>query len=224
MLRFLPWYNSHSRPGAPYYRGFTIAPRDTTLCRTPLDEWPDRQGRLPDNTKHRQETDIHGPDGIRTDNCSRRAAADPRLRPRGHRDRPGATEVHYSYVKLYDTNSRTNRYRSLHGRLRNCASIPCRDRLISILHIFKRGSGPPSYSGVTGGTFFGEKGAGASSWPFLHLVPNLRMCGATPPLPICLHGMMLSQRNDFTFLLYDIDHCYVVVRIFVVVTLKVETL
>ena len=160
MLRFLPWYNSHSRPGAPYYRGFTIAPRDTTLCRTPLDEWPDRQGRLPDNTKHRQETDIHGPDGIRTDNCSRRAAADPRLRPRGHRDRPGATEVHYSYVKLYDTNSRTNRYRSLHGRLRNCASIPCRDRLISILQIFKRALAPHLIQELPGALSSGKKELG----------------------------------------------------------------
>ena len=93
--------------------------------------------------------------------------------------------------------------RSLHERLRNCASIPCRDRLIPIPHIVQIGSGRPSYSGVTEGTFFGDKGAGASSWPLLHLVPNLRMCGAIPPLPICLHGMLLSQRNNFTFLLYD---------------------
>jgi hypothetical protein len=124
--------------------------------------------------------------------------------------------------------------RSLHGRLRNCASIPGRDRLISIPEIVKRGfhvqfyvrrgSGPLSYSGVTGGTFFGDKGAGASSWPLLHLVPNLRTCEAIPPLPTCFHGLMLSQKNNSTFLLYDIDHCYVVVRIFVLVTLKVEVL
>jgi hypothetical protein len=109
---------------------------------------------------------------------------------------------------------------SLHGRLWNCASIPCRNRLISPPQIVKRGSGPPIY-GVTGGTFFRDKVAGASSWPLLHLVSNLRMCGATPPLPICLHGMMLSQRNNFTFLLCDTGHCYVVVRIFILVTLKV---
>ena len=37
---------------------------------------------LPDNTQHSQETDIHAPCGIRTRNPSKRAAADPSLRPR----------------------------------------------------------------------------------------------------------------------------------------------
>jgi hypothetical protein len=40
-----------------------------------------------DNTQHSQETNIHAPGGIRTHNPSQRAAADPRLRPRGHWDR-----------------------------------------------------------------------------------------------------------------------------------------
>jgi len=31
-----------------------------------------------------QETDIHAPGGIQTNIPSKRAAADPRLRPRGH--------------------------------------------------------------------------------------------------------------------------------------------
>jgi hypothetical protein len=39
-----------------------------------------------DNTKHAQETDIYAFGGIRTYNPSKRAAADPRLRPRGHRN------------------------------------------------------------------------------------------------------------------------------------------
>jgi hypothetical protein len=38
--------------------------------------------------QHSQETDIHALGGIRTCNPSKRAAADPRLRPRGHCDRP----------------------------------------------------------------------------------------------------------------------------------------
>jgi hypothetical protein len=42
---------------------------------------------LPDKTQHSQETDIHFPGGIRTHNPSKRTAADPRLRPRGHLDR-----------------------------------------------------------------------------------------------------------------------------------------
>ena len=42
---------------------------------------------LPDSTQHSQEKDIHAPGGIRIRNPSKRAAADPRLRPRGHSDR-----------------------------------------------------------------------------------------------------------------------------------------
>jgi len=39
-------------------------------------------------SQHSQETDIHAPGGIRTYNPNKRAAADPRLRPHGHWDRP----------------------------------------------------------------------------------------------------------------------------------------
>ena len=42
---------------------------------------------LPDNTQHPQQTDIHAVGAIRTYNLSRRAAVDPRLKPRGHWDR-----------------------------------------------------------------------------------------------------------------------------------------
>ena len=42
---------------------------------------------LPANTQHSQQTDIHAFGKIRTHNPSKRAAADPRLRPRGHWDR-----------------------------------------------------------------------------------------------------------------------------------------
>ena len=45
------------------------------------------QRPLPDNTQHSQETDIHASGGIRTRKTSRRAVADRRLGPRGHRDR-----------------------------------------------------------------------------------------------------------------------------------------
>ena len=45
------------------------------------------QRLLPDNTQHTQETNVHAPGGIQTHNPSRQAAADPRLRPRGQRDR-----------------------------------------------------------------------------------------------------------------------------------------
>jgi hypothetical protein len=42
------------------------------------------QRSLPDNKQHSQETDIHDSGGIRTHNPSKRKAADPRHRPRGH--------------------------------------------------------------------------------------------------------------------------------------------
>ena len=46
-----------------------------------------------DNTQHSRH--IHTPGGIRTRTPSKRAAADPRLRPRGHRDRltPDITDI-----------------------------------------------------------------------------------------------------------------------------------
>ena len=44
------------------------------------------QRHLPDNTQHSQQTNIHAPGGIRTHDRSRRAAVDPRLRPRGYWD------------------------------------------------------------------------------------------------------------------------------------------
>jgi len=44
------------------------------------------QRPLTDNTQHSQQTYIHAPGGIRTRNPSERAAADPLLRPRVHRD------------------------------------------------------------------------------------------------------------------------------------------
>ena len=45
------------------------------------------QRPLPDNTQHSQQTYLHAPGGIWTHDLSRRAAADLRLRPRGHWDR-----------------------------------------------------------------------------------------------------------------------------------------
>jgi len=46
-----------------------------------------RTPHLPDNTQHSQQTERHAHGGIRTHNLSRRAAADLRLRPRGHWNR-----------------------------------------------------------------------------------------------------------------------------------------
>ena len=56
------------------------------------------QRPLPDNTQHLQQTNIHAPGRIRTHDLSRRAAADLRLRPRGHWDR---YYYYYYYVQVY---------------------------------------------------------------------------------------------------------------------------
>ena len=42
------------------------------------------QKLLPGNTLYSEETDVRASGGIRTQNPSKRAAADPRLKPRGH--------------------------------------------------------------------------------------------------------------------------------------------
>ena len=44
------------------------------------------QRPLPDNTQHSQQTNIHAPGGIRSHDCSRRAAIDLRLGPRSYWD------------------------------------------------------------------------------------------------------------------------------------------
>jgi len=49
---------------------------------------PSQKRPLPENTQNSQETDIYPTDGIRTRNPSKRAAADPRLRPRELWERP----------------------------------------------------------------------------------------------------------------------------------------
>ena len=88
-------------PESRHCRGFTITFRHTTVGRTPLDEW---SARRTDNTQHSQQTDIHAPGGIQTHNPSKRSAADPRLRPRGHRDRHiTITRTHYLHTYICHT-------------------------------------------------------------------------------------------------------------------------
>ena len=75
----------------PAGHGFLIHEVSRSHITTHHSRW-DSSGRvisssqrpLPDNTKHSQQTNIHAPDGIRTHNLSRRAAAKLRLRPRYH--------------------------------------------------------------------------------------------------------------------------------------------
>ena len=65
---------------------------DVSRLHTTHHTWQDYPGRgisssqttLPGNTQHSQQTNIHVPRGIRTHYLSRRAVADPRLRPLCH--------------------------------------------------------------------------------------------------------------------------------------------
>ena len=61
--------------------------RCTIVGRTPLDGWSAIRRDLYLTTHNTHNRDSHSPGGIRTHNLSKRAAADPRLRPRGHWDR-----------------------------------------------------------------------------------------------------------------------------------------
>jgi hypothetical protein len=84
---FLPWRNSPSGPRPPHYRGFVITLRHSTLSRTPLEERSYRRRDLSPTTHKRATRDKHPcPRGIRTQNPSKREAADPRLILRGHWD------------------------------------------------------------------------------------------------------------------------------------------
>jgi hypothetical protein len=73
--------------GLPF-RGFLIT-HIQTHCRTPLDEWSARRRGLylHRTTQYINTTNIHSPSGIRTRDPSNQAAADLRLRPRGHWNR-----------------------------------------------------------------------------------------------------------------------------------------
>jgi hypothetical protein len=81
-------FTTHLRVLASFFLRFQDHTQwHTTVGRTPLDEWSARRRDLYlTDTQQSQQTNIHAPGGIRTRNPSRRAAADPRLRPLGHWD------------------------------------------------------------------------------------------------------------------------------------------
>jgi len=72
-----------------------------------------RQRPLPDNTQHSQKTDIHFPGGIQTRNPSKRAAADPRLRPCGHWHRLWRNQSPLSVIS-YRHETKTHSHISYH--------------------------------------------------------------------------------------------------------------
>ena len=88
MFFSLPWRFYPSPGQGLTLRGFAITLRHTTFGRTPLEEGSALSQRpLPDNTQYSQQTAINVLGGFRTRRPSKRAAAEPRLRPRGSRDR-----------------------------------------------------------------------------------------------------------------------------------------
>jgi hypothetical protein len=97
-------------------RFFDHTRRRATVGRNPLGQVINSSQRpLPDNT---QQTNIHDPGGIRTHDRSRRAAVDPRVRPRGHWDRRSiGIPVVYSYIftssMLYSAKETVSQ---IHGR------------------------------------------------------------------------------------------------------------
>ena len=82
---FPPWLDRPCGSRPPHCLVFEITLTHTTLGRTPLEGSP---RPLPDYARHSQETGFHAPGGTRTRSHSKRAAADPHLRPYGHWLRP----------------------------------------------------------------------------------------------------------------------------------------
>jgi hypothetical protein len=87
-LHFFLWFVSPGGPRLLFCRGFTITLRDATLGRTALDKWSARgwDHYLTTHSTHNRQI-FTPPGGIRTRNPSKPAPSDPRLRPRGQRDR-----------------------------------------------------------------------------------------------------------------------------------------
>ena len=74
-----------SGPGRPHFSGFTNTFRHSTLGRTPLDEWSGRRRDVyPTTHKTHRRQNSFATGGILTRNPSKLAAADTRLRLRGH--------------------------------------------------------------------------------------------------------------------------------------------
>jgi hypothetical protein len=87
------------------FRGFMVTLyRHTTFGRTPLDEGPARPRDLylTTHNTHKRQTSMP-PVGIRNHNPGKPAAADPRLRPRGHWDRPS-----FHYFSIFISNPLRN--------------------------------------------------------------------------------------------------------------------
>jgi hypothetical protein len=83
-----------SKSGPPHCRGFTITLRHATLGRKPLGEWSDRRRDFYLTRHNTHNTQKPCSIEIRIHNLSKRAAADPRLRPRDHYDLPSWPDLY----------------------------------------------------------------------------------------------------------------------------------
>ena len=83
------------------------------------------QRPLPDNTQHSQQKNIHAPGGIRTHNLSRRAAADLRLRLRGHWDRQQDATIQVNLLFLVSSTCFGRCFRPSSGEFDCIYSICC---------------------------------------------------------------------------------------------------
>jgi len=81
---FLWRYDPTRVMASSFLRFLDHTQRRTTVGRTPLDEWSGRRRDLCLTTPNTHNRQISMPHGTRTHDLSRRAAADLRLRPRGH--------------------------------------------------------------------------------------------------------------------------------------------
>jgi len=85
-----------SAPKPPHYWGFEVKLTQHSIRVLWTNDRPVAETSTWQHTAFREERYIHVPSVIRTHSPSRRAAADPHLRPRGHRDR------FYSSVTVYN--------------------------------------------------------------------------------------------------------------------------
>jgi len=102
-------------PRPPYCQGFMITLRRTKLVRTPLDEWSPRRRDLYLTTHNTHKRKTSYSQLIPIHNPSKRAAADPRLRPRDHWDRQK-----WYYYKIFPWIILSMRH--IHLRVRACQS------------------------------------------------------------------------------------------------------
>ena len=122
------------------------------------------QRPLPDNTQHSQQTHIHAPGGIRTHNLSRRVAAHPRLRPRGHTSMPrwDSNSRGHTSMPRWDSNSQSQQ---ANGRtptpLDHAARRPLGPAdVASIVHSVKTGQLTSTVNDTLDGRGNGEMGRG----------------------------------------------------------------